>query len=164
MAQALRAGGWTRALVGGVLTAWALGCAPVSRWDVRMDALMRQQELRDASPETSVWVENQAGEPIRRVGMSISSAPGEAGNKRSYSTNWTREITIDGEPQKVWGEKYPDPFVLEQFKVSYDGTTWAEHPLHYRCLVGEKVALVVGSDGRVSIRPGEAPAPPHEAD
>ncbi|WP_148087959.1 hypothetical protein [Gemmata obscuriglobus] len=141
-------------LCGGALV-WTAGCAFQTDRDMTaLDALMREQQLRNNSAETTVWVHNRTGVPIQEFGMKCKSVD-RPDKRRSYATNWTRKATIEGEPLEVWSERYPEPLVLETLKVRFGDGGWHEYQLGHRCQPGDKITLVVETEERVLIRAKE---------
>jgi hypothetical protein len=131
------------------------GCvSPADRDTARLKALVKERQLRDSSPETAVWIHNRTGEPIREVGMSCASVE-RADKSRSYSTSWTRQTPIEGEPKQIWSEKYPDPLVLEKLEVRFHNGARSGYVLNHRCQPGDKVQIVLDAGGRVTVKAKE---------
>lgn len=109
------------------------------------------QRLRDASPETKVWLENRNGETIREVGISCTSAmPG-----KSYSRSSKWRITVADKPELVWTEKYPDPIVLETLTVEFDKSGRRDFALQHRCPPGAALLVVIEENGAVTVKAKE---------
>ncbi len=142
-------------LFGGFVVLWMAGCVSQADRDAAAsDALMKEQQLRDSSPKTTVWIHNRTGEPICEVGMSCKSVE-RADKSRSYSTSWTRETTVEREPREIWSEKYPEPLVLETLRVRFDKGASSEYQLNHPCLPGDNVVLVIEGGGRVTVKAKE---------
>ncbi len=141
-----------RLLPGAVIMVLLAGCvSPADRELAAGAAMMREHQLRDSSPATTVWLENRTGEPIREFGMNCKSVE-RPDHARSYSTSWTRQSTIGTAPTEIWSEKYPEPLVLETLKARFDKGGWCEYKLNYRCQPGAGVVIVVEAGGRATVR------------
>jgi hypothetical protein len=144
-----------RVLFGGFVILGIVGCVSQADRDAAaLEALTKEQQLRDNSPETTVWIHNRTGEPIREVGMMCKSVE-RPDKSKSYGTSWTRETTVEGEPKVIWSEKYPEPLVLETLKVRFDKGARSEYQLNHRCQPGDKVVLVIETGGRVTVKAKE---------
>ncbi len=134
-----------RLLFGACALLGMIGCvSQTNLGDAALDAVMKESQLRERSPKTTVWLDNRTGERIREVGMRCTS--------RTYGTTWTRQTNIGEESEEIWSERYPTPIALVELKLRFDKGARQEYPLNHTCQPGDKVVLVIEKGGRVSVK------------